>query len=69
MYARYQRFICDQLRAHRGPRDVGIDPELAAWALVGIATAAHGTRELRLLTPERRKELLQEAGRMLLSGG
>ncbi len=70
MYMRFHRFLCDQIVAHRakGPGRVGPDAELAAWALIGLGTAASIGREFALFTPAARVSLIREAGRLLLEG-
>lgn len=68
MYARYQRFVLEQVTAHRdahkpaGKADAG----LAAWALVGLGTVVTITKELGLLKERDRAHLLAEIGRRLL---
>lgn len=70
MYHRYQRFVVDQVGAHRAGRGRGktADPALAAWALIGLGTVASIARELDLLSDRDRRRLMMEVGRLLLSG-
>jgi AcrR family transcriptional regulator len=70
MYQRYQKFVADQVGAHRAGRDVRkpADPALAAWALVGLGTVASIARELDLLGDRERRRLMTEVGRLLLGG-
>ncbi len=71
MYARFHKFIAQQIAVHRDenngkiPRNV----ELAAWAFVGLGTVVGIGRELELLGPVQRKNLMREMGALLLSGG
>ncbi len=69
MYQRYQRFIASQIRAHRQDCEAGtgLDPALAAWAVVGLGTVANISRELGLVDDQTREQLLREAGRSLLN--
>jgi len=72
MYRRYQAFVAEHVRQHRGPRvDRGSAPptddaDLVAWAFIGIGTIGSIARELRLLGDEDRRRLLTETGRRLL---
>lgn len=69
-YLAFQRFVRDQIAEHRKRRGgaTAPDPELAAWALLGLGTVTSIGRELDLLAPKKRKRLLEEAGRLLLEG-
>jgi len=71
MYGRFQQFIRRQIGAHRGANDKRLvpDAEVAAWAVVGLATVADIGRELGLLSDRRRTRLLADVGKMVLSGG
>lgn len=69
VYARFLRFISTQVRAHRrahGERGRLPSPELTAWALLGLGTAANLSRELNLLGESARKRLIATVGRRLL---
>jgi AcrR family transcriptional regulator len=71
MYKRYQRFLREQIGAHRAQRGgaaEGDDPALAAWAIVGLGTVANIARELGLFGAAQRKRLFAEVGRALLEG-
>ncbi len=67
-YRSLQRFIRDRVEEHRGQRAAGRgpSPDLVAWALVGLGTAANLGRELDLLPAKGRAELLAGIGRVLL---
>jgi hypothetical protein len=71
MYARFHRFIRQQVAAHRGGHGTGKAPDaaLAAWAIVGLGNVANISRELGLLTDRGRKRLFNDAGRLLLESG
>ncbi len=71
-----------ELRASRGPRTrrgggksaaastpALADPELSAWALVGLGTVASIALELRMLGPADRQRLMAQVGGLLLDGG
>jgi AcrR family transcriptional regulator len=66
MYARFHRFICDQIRAHRrGPH--ASDVVLAAWAVIGLGTVANIGREFDLLSAVDRERLMKDIGSLLIS--
>lgn len=69
-YLAFQRFVRDRIAEHRQARGARTspDPELAAWAFLGLGTMTSIGRELDLLPAERRKRLLTESGRLLLEG-
>jgi AcrR family transcriptional regulator len=71
MYRRYQRFVREQIAAHRTQtaRVTNSDPALTAWAVVGLGTVANIARELGLVTAAQRRKLFAEVGRLLLRGG
>jgi AcrR family transcriptional regulator len=71
MYQRYQRFIRQQIAAHRAATDPGETPDaaLAAWAVVGLGTVANIGRELGLFSDAQRRRLFAQVGRALLDGG
>lgn len=68
MYQRFQRFVREQVVAHRRNRNASSppDPALAAWALVGLGTVANIGRELGLLNDRQRRRLMVEIGQVLL---
>lgn len=70
LYGRFQDFIREQVQAHRGrrPSRDALDPELSAWALLGLGIVSEVGRELGLLSPSVRRRLFREAGRQLLEG-
>ncbi|MBL8727381.1 MAG: TetR/AcrR family transcriptional regulator [Planctomycetes bacterium] len=67
-YASFHDFLRARIREHRRSRRARGLPsaELAAWAMLGLGTAANLGRELDLLTGEQRAELLRTVGRQLL---
>lgn len=70
MYTRYHRLIKQQIAAHR-QRQGGAEtpsPELAAWAVLGLATMANMGRELGTFSDRARGRLLSEVGGFLLEG-
>jgi AcrR family transcriptional regulator len=69
-YLAFQRFVRDRIAEHRKARRARTspDPELAAWAFLGLGTITSIGRELDLLAGGSRKRLLKEAGRLLLEG-
>lgn len=68
VYAWYQKFLAEQVAAHRGATARGeiADAELAAWALVGLGTVVTITKELGLLKDRDRARMMTEIGRRLL---
>ncbi len=68
MYRRYQRFVREQVAAHRSRRQTPSPPDaaLTAWALVGLGTVANIGRELGLLSDRQRRRLVANIGRVLL---
>lgn len=71
LYGRFHSFVSEQVAAHRGPRcrQAAPNAEVAAWAILGLGTAANLGRELGLMSGAARKHLFQQAGRLLLEGG
>jgi AcrR family transcriptional regulator len=67
-YASFHDFLAARIREHRRSRRTRGLPsvELAAWAMLGLGTAANLGRELHLLTARQRAELLRSVGRQLL---
>lgn len=69
MYQRYQRFVLDQVSAHRGRRGAkAADGTLTAWGLIGLGTVASIALELNLLSAKERARLMNGIGRLLLNG-
>lgn len=70
MYDRYQDHLRERIAAHRAKDPAGRrpDPSLAAWAVIGLGTAALIGRELGLLDGAQRQRLLSGAGRLMLDG-
>jgi len=68
LYRRFLRFVENQVKAHRGGKGASRlpDPELTAWAIVGMGTVSDIARELGLLPPRARKRLFEKVGRLLL---
>ncbi len=71
MFQRYQKFVREQISAHRAGNGDGevLDVGLAAWAFVGLGTLAGITRELGLINDTQRRRLFATVGRGLLAGG
>ncbi len=70
MYQRYQRFVREQIVAHRSQRSTTAMPDaaLAAWAVIGLGTVANIGREFGLLSDRQRRRLIAEIGGLLLDG-
>ena len=71
MYGKFTKVIEAQISEHRGhgEEDGALPgPAVAAWAVLGVATAADIGRETGLLSAAKRKKLVAEAGRWLLEG-
>jgi AcrR family transcriptional regulator len=71
MYKRFQRFVRDQIKAHRTGRSRPgeLDAAIAAWAFVGLGTVSNIGRELDLFSSGQRSRLMKNVGHMLLEGG
>lgn len=69
-YRRFQRYIRERIVEHRASRGIrsGVDPDAAAWAVLGLGTISSIGREVGLLSSAARRELLSEVGRTLLEG-
>ncbi len=69
-YRKFQRYVRDRIVEHRvcAGRTGGLDPELAAWAVVGLGTVVNIGREVGLINARERGRLLADAGRVLLEG-
>jgi AcrR family transcriptional regulator len=68
MYARFHRFVHQQVSRHQA-RDAQTAPPiagLAAWAFVGLGTVANIGQELGLLNDRQRRRLVAQIGRVLL---
>jgi AcrR family transcriptional regulator len=63
MYSHFQKFIREQLEAHRDG-DTGRSPEadMAAWAIIGLGTVASISRELGLMSGAGRRKLMEQVG-------
>ncbi|UCD30345.1 MAG: TetR/AcrR family transcriptional regulator [Planctomycetota bacterium] len=69
MYQLFQKFIQQQITAHRKGRKSSLpDPALSAWAIVGLGTVANISRELDLITDRKRRNLIANIGRVMLDG-
>lgn len=70
MYGKFTGVIESQIEGHRGDdASAGLPgPAVAAWAVLGIATAADIGRETGLLGAAKRRALVTEAGHWLLDG-
>jgi AcrR family transcriptional regulator len=68
LYGRFQRLVLQHVERHRGGRRRAGDPDpgLVAWAILGLGTVANIGRELELLKPRERSQLLAEVGGRLL---
>lgn len=70
LYRRFQRFVAQQVDAHRtrsgGGGRRGPDTGQVAWAIIGLGTVANIGRELGLLGARARERLVADVGRALL---
>jgi AcrR family transcriptional regulator len=68
MYQRFQRFISRQIEAHRqaGGRPGIPEPQIAAWAFIGVGTMANIGREFDLLSTTQRENCVRQVGKLLL---
>ena len=69
-YRRFHRYIRDRIVEHRAGRGIesGVDPDAAAWAVLGLGTISSIGREIGLLSAAARRTLLTQVGRTLLEG-
>jgi AcrR family transcriptional regulator len=69
-YRRFHRYIRDRIAEHRAARGLraGLDPDAAAWAVLGLGTISSIGREVGLLSGGTRRTLLLNVGRVLLEG-
>lgn len=67
-YGRFVAFLRTQVAARRGlaPKAGGVAVDQAAWSLLGLGTAVNVARELDLLGPRARQNLLAAMGERLL---
>ena len=67
-YRRFHRYIRDRIVEHRAARGIrgGVDPDAAAWGILGLGTISSIGREVGLLSSVARRSLLSEVGRTLL---
>lgn len=68
LYQRFHQFVRARLGEHREAHAAGLDPELAAWTILGLGTIANLGRELNLVNAATRKRLFHEVGRLLIGG-
>lgn len=70
MYERFHGMIASHIRDHRRRqgRRKSRDEDLAAWAIVGLATISDIGREVGLIDDRKREKLIGEMGRVLLEG-
>jgi AcrR family transcriptional regulator len=70
MYGHFQKFIREQIETHRGSKSNQAFPEaeLAAWAVIGLATVANIGRELGSIGGASRRRLMEQVGAFLLEG-
>lgn len=70
MYARFHRFIENQIAEHhrRSGKTALPSAQLAAWAVIGLGTVANIGKELGLLSDRERSRLILEIGTLLLEG-
>lgn len=68
MYARFQQFIAERIREHRGGARRGVRPDLAAWAIIGLGTIANIGRDVGFLSAAERRQVIAAAGLLLLDG-
>ena len=66
MYEQFHSFVGEQIRAHDPER--AADADLLAWAFIGLSTVSTISKDLGLLGPTKRKELVRRIGEQLLSG-
>ena len=69
-YRRFHRYLRDRIVEHRASRAIegGVDPEAAAWAMLGLGTISSIGREVGMLSSSARRTLLSNVGRALLEG-
>ena len=65
LYTRFHAFACTQLGARQGAKS-GLEPKLAAWAILGLGTVVNIGRELELMSAADQQRLFTQAGRRLL---
>lgn len=70
MYQRYQKFVMEQVAAHRAGRAGrrAADLALTSWAFIGLGTVAGIALELDLLPGRDRGRLMTQIGKLLLAG-
>lgn len=74
LYRRFQRFIRERVAEHGAGRKArkraaaDIDPDQAAWALLGVGTVTNVLRELELVPARGRAELFRALARLVLEG-
>ena len=60
MYRSFHKFIVTLLKQRPGAE--GMDPTLAAWALIGLGTVSNIARELDLFSVTTQRKLMREVG-------
>jgi AcrR family transcriptional regulator len=70
MFGRFQQFLANQIETGRRKKTKSSlpVPALAAWAMLGLGTAANISRELGLLNGRQRRQLIAKVGQLLLDG-
>lgn len=66
VYRRFLSFIRRQIEAQSGSDSDGLDPQLAAWAFIGLGTVANIGRELKILGGDARERFFDEVGGRIL---
>lgn len=70
VYRRFHDFIQDQIADHnrKGRAAAAPSADLLAWGFVGLGTIANIARELGMVDPARRGQLMKQVGKVLLNG-
>ncbi len=68
MYRRFQQRIAKLIETDRAGRNspAELSADLAAWAMIGLATVSNIIRELELLRPRQREEMFAETAKRLV---
>ena len=69
VYRRFYEFVRRFVELRRGTQvtESGLSPELTSWGLIGLATMANIVRELALVGPRQRQQMILSVGEFLLS--
>lgn len=67
LYRSFHAFVTRQIAARPRRARAGAEPELAAWAILGLGTVANLGRELGLLTAAQRERLFRSVGATLIT--